>query len=154
MITFCQSSHFPENAILKEGATMPRKRFLLTFNPFIDCNGFLRVNRRLSRSPTLTYDEPLHKLFPHTRLLTRLYWEHMQSYLQCCASCGKSFGSLDLIRTVIHNCKICTIFRKNLGQQIMSSGKNHAISPSYSYWSRPCWTFWNYIIYWTWLPNY
>ena len=37
-----------------------------------------------------------------------------------------------LVRTVIHNCKICTIYRKNLGQQIMA-----ALSPERTTLTRP-----------------
>ena len=76
LIILCQSSHFPKYSILKDGVTLSRKSSLLTLNPFIDSNSFLRVNGRLSRSLTLTYHERLPKLLPYFGHFTRLYLEH------------------------------------------------------------------------------
>ena len=54
LIILCQSFHFPECSILNEGTALPRKSFLLSFNCIFYSNSFLKVNGRLSRSPTFT----------------------------------------------------------------------------------------------------
>ncbi|XP_065356199.1 uncharacterized protein LOC135950594 [Calliphora vicina] len=118
-----------ENMVESLCKPISSKSNLLTLNPFIDSNGFVRINGRLVRSPGLTYDDRYPKILPYAARFTRLFVEHVY---KCSAHGGHSLmlrlvrnefwapKLKNLIRTVIFNCKECTIYRKKTGQQIMA----------------------------------
>lgn len=141
LILACQQTYIPEYPQLSKGTPLSPKSSILTLNPFIDSNGFVRMNGRLSRSPGLTYDERFPKILPYSAPFTRLYVEHVH---KCSIHGGHSLvlrliriefwvpKLKNLIRTVINNCKECTIYRKKAGQQIMA-----ALPPERASLSRP-----------------
>ncbi|XP_065362051.1 uncharacterized protein LOC135955621 [Calliphora vicina] len=141
LILVCQKNYIPEYSLLSKGKPISSKSNLLTLNPFIDSNGFVRINGRLVRSPGLTYDERYPKILPYAARFTRLFVEHVH---KCSAHGGHSLllrlvrnefwvpKLKNLIRTVIFNCKECTIYRKKTGQQIMA-----ALPPERASLSRP-----------------
>ncbi|XP_037813774.1 uncharacterized protein LOC119604939 [Lucilia sericata] len=130
LVLVCQKNYIPEYSLLSKGKPISSKSNLLTLNPFIDSNGFVRINGRLTRSPGLTYDERYPKILPYAARFTRLFVEHVH---KCSAHGGHSLmlrlvrnefwvpKLKNLIRTVIFNCKECTIYRKKTGQQIMAA---------------------------------
>ncbi|XP_065365492.1 uncharacterized protein LOC135958516 [Calliphora vicina] len=141
LVLVCQKNYIPEYSLLSKGKPISSKSNLLTLNPFIDSNGFVRINGRLVRSPGLTYDERYPKILPYAARFTRLFVEHVH---KCSAHGGHSLmlrlvrnefwvpKLKNLIRTVIFNCKECTIYRKKTGQQIMA-----ALPPERASLSRP-----------------
>lgn len=141
LVTLCQRNYIPEYAQLAKGIPISPKSDLLTLNPFLDSSGIVRMNGRLTQSPGLTYDERFPKILPYSARFTRLYVEHVH---KCSVHGGNALmlrlvrtefwvpKLKNLIRTVIHSCKPCTIYRKKTGQQIMA-----ALPPERSSFSRP-----------------
>ncbi|XP_075150742.1 uncharacterized protein LOC142224843 [Haematobia irritans] len=141
LVVLCQRRHFPEYVALENNAQLSRKSPLLNFNPFIDSDGFMRMNGRLARSPTLTYDERFPKILPYDARFTRLYLE----YIHKNTVHGENALMLrlmrlefwvprlkNLVRTIIHNCRACVLFRKKTVDQIMA-----ALPPERTTLSRP-----------------
>ncbi|XP_037821303.1 uncharacterized protein LOC119610239 [Lucilia sericata] len=128
LVIMCQKLHFPEYEVLARGLSVSRKSNLLALNPFIDLEGTMRVNGRLSQSPTLTYDERFPKILPYNGKFTRLYLEliHKSSMH------GENSVLLRLMRIeywvpklknltklIVHNCKDCILQRHIRSKQIM-----------------------------------
>ncbi|XP_075167699.1 uncharacterized protein LOC142239821 [Haematobia irritans] len=130
LVVLCQRRHFPEYVALENNAQLSRKTPLLNFNPFIDSVGFMRMNGRLARCPTLTYDERFPKILPYDARFTKLYLE----YIHRNTVHGENSLMLrlmrlefwvprlkNLVRTIIHNCRACVLFRKKTVDQIMAA---------------------------------
>ncbi|XP_075156719.1 uncharacterized protein LOC142229996 [Haematobia irritans] len=129
LVVHCQRRHFPEYVALENNAQLSQKSPLLNLNPFIDSVGFMRMNGRLARSPTLTYDERFPKILPYDARFTRLYLE----YIHKNTVHGENSLMLrlmrlefwvprlkNLVRTIIHNCRACVLFPKKTVDQIMA----------------------------------
>lgn len=76
----CYRSRFSEYVSLENDSQISRKSPLLNFNPIIDSSGFMRMNGRLARSSTLTYDERFPKILPYNGRFTRMYLEYIHNY--------------------------------------------------------------------------
>ncbi|KAI8126852.1 Retrovirus-related Pol polyprotein from transposon 17.6 [Lucilia cuprina] len=128
LVIMCQKLHFPEYKVLARGLPVSRKSDLLALNPFIDPERTMRVNGRLSQSPTLTYDEKFPKILPYNGKFTRLYLEliHKSSIH------GENSVLLrlmhvefwvpklkNLTKFVVRNCKDCVLQRHIRSKQIM-----------------------------------
>lgn len=127
LVLVCQQNYIPEYNILSKGNPLSSKSKLFSLHPLIDSNGFVRINGRLV---SLTYDERYPKILLYAARFTHLYVEHVH---KCSLHGGHSLMLRliksdfwvpilkNLICTVIHNYKGCTIQRKKSGQQMMAT---------------------------------
>lgn len=141
LIILSQQFHFPEYDLLLKGEVLPRKSILLRFNPFIDADGFLRVNGRLSNSTCLTYNEKFPKILPYSGRFTRLYLELIHKYsvhgensllMRVMRSEFWVPKLRNLVKSVIHSCKVCVLHKHKQSRQLMAS-----LPPERSSLSRP-----------------
>ncbi|XP_075162828.1 uncharacterized protein LOC142235458 [Haematobia irritans] len=106
------------------------KSSLLALNPFVDDKGVMRMNGRLSRSPTLSYSERHPIILPYGCRFSKL----LVSFVHLVSIHGGNQLVLrilrieywiprvkNLVRTVIHNCKPCILERKRSCSQIMAA---------------------------------
>lgn len=130
LVKCCQNQNFPEYSMLSRGIEISKKSPLLTFNPFIDADGIMKINGRLSRCEMLSHDERFPKILPYYGRYTRLYIELLHRY----TIHGENSLLIrlvrmeywvpklkNLIKTVIFNCKTCIIHKHRQCQQIMAA---------------------------------
>ncbi|XP_065368859.1 uncharacterized protein LOC135961295 [Calliphora vicina] len=103
---------------------------LLTLTPFIDKNNIIRANGRLGSTSCLSYNERHPIILAYGSRLARLYVEFVHTLVhhggprlvlnivrqECWIIKVKN-----LIKTVIHNCKVCVLYRKKLQTQVMAA---------------------------------
>ncbi|XP_037827511.1 uncharacterized protein LOC119615570 [Lucilia sericata] len=125
-----QQIHFPKevNCLMKQ-KKLDSSSPLLTLTPFLDNNNIVRVNGRLCYTNSLSYNERHPIILAYNSRLARLYVEFIHKLVhhggprlvlnvvrqECWILKAKN-----LIKTVIHNCKICVLHRKKLQGQIMA----------------------------------
>ncbi|XP_037816477.1 uncharacterized protein LOC119606893 [Lucilia sericata] len=129
-IFLSQQSHFSDEfSCLSSKKKIDSRSPLLTLMPFLDKNGIIRANGRLGSTKCLSYNERHPVILAYTSRLARLYVEFVHNMVlhggprlvlnvvrqECWIIKAKN-----LIKTVIHNCKICVIHRKKLQNQIMA----------------------------------
>ncbi|XP_075157847.1 uncharacterized protein LOC142231112 [Haematobia irritans] len=120
--------YFDEFEHLSESKPLPAKSPLQCLNPFIDSNGVLRVNGRLVDS-SLPYNERYPIILPGNSRLCHLYLVHLHHFLahgECILMCRMSQTEFYIsrlkprIKSIIHKCKTCIIFKKKQCAQIMA----------------------------------
>ncbi|XP_017480900.1 PREDICTED: uncharacterized protein LOC108370149 [Rhagoletis zephyria] len=124
-----QETDFTTNIEEKSGGPIDAKSEILPLNPFIDKNGVLRTGGRLGASLDLAYNERYPIILPYNCRLSRLTVQFVQDV----SLHGENQLMLRLIRTqywipkvktmirsIIYNCKICTIFKKRSQNQLMA----------------------------------
>ncbi|XP_065354551.1 uncharacterized protein LOC135949022 [Calliphora vicina] len=131
LIKWTQQNHFPdEHKNLKLRQKISPNSSLLTLNPFMDRNGIIRANGRLAQSPALTYNERYPILLPHNSKLSRLLVEFThkitlhggnQLMIRVLRTEYWIFRLKPLVKSVIHNCKTCVLYKKQTQNQIMAS---------------------------------
>ncbi|XP_075150815.1 uncharacterized protein LOC142224922 [Haematobia irritans] len=91
---------------------------LLTLNPFLDTSGIMRSNGRLTKSPSLTFNERHPILIPHDCRLARLLVEHThestlhggsQLMIRILRTEFWIFRLKPLVKLVINHCQACLI---------------------------------------------
>lgn len=142
IILACQKLYFAnEYNLLSQNLEIPRKSPLLTFNPFLDSNGVMRINGRLSNSPMLNYEERYPILLPYHACYTRLFLSYMHKYslhgqnalLYRLMRLYYYVPRLKvLIKSTISQCRKCVIEKRQKSQQIMA-----ALPPERTTLSRP-----------------
>ncbi|XP_075163362.1 uncharacterized protein LOC142235997 [Haematobia irritans] len=114
---------------------------LLTLNPFVDTFGIMRSNGRLTKSPSLTFNERHPILIPHDCRLARLLVEHThkstlhggsQLMIRILRTEFWIFRLKPLVKFVINHCKTCILYKKHTRNQIMAS-----LPPERSTFTRP-----------------
>ncbi|XP_073820169.1 uncharacterized protein [Musca autumnalis] len=119
-----------EYKLLQTSTRLPPSSSLLTLNPFIDSSGLIRANGRLVQSPALTYNERHPILLPYVSKLSQLLVEFThkitlhggnQLMTRVLRSEFWIFKLKVLVKKTIHNCKICTLYKKHSQNQIMAS---------------------------------
>lgn len=106
-------------------------------NPFIDCNGILRVGGRLSQS-NLTYDQQHQIIVPKGHFSKLLLIQIHQLNLHCgpqimLSTARQRFwilGARSQTRTIIHDCVRCFKQRPRLLQQLMGDLPQSRANPS------------------------
>lgn len=103
---------------------------LLSLNPFLDAEGVMRICGRLEYSSALSYDERHPILVPYncqfSRLLIR-FIHHIslhggnQLVLRLVRTNYWIPKVQNLIKTTIHNCKPCVLYKKKCQKQLMSA---------------------------------
>ena len=73
LIIICQRMYLSEYELLSKGLPLPSKSSLLSLNPFIDSDGFVRMNGRLIQAPQLAYNERYTKILPYEGIFTKLF---------------------------------------------------------------------------------
>ncbi|XP_065368817.1 uncharacterized protein LOC135961248 [Calliphora vicina] len=139
MIIASQRLYFEnEYNLLSQSQEIPRKSSLLTFNPFLDSTGIMRINGRLANSPSLNYDERYPILLPYHSRYTRLFLTYLHKYslhgqnalLYRLMRLYYYVPKLKtLLKTIISQCRTCVIQKR---QQIMA-----ALPPERTTLSRP-----------------
>ncbi|XP_065362180.1 uncharacterized protein LOC135955751 [Calliphora vicina] len=142
MIIASQRLYFEnEYNLLSQSQEIPRKSSLLTFNPFLDSTGIMRINGRLANSPSLNYDERYPILLPYHARYTRLFLSYLHKYslhgqnalLYRLMRLYYYVPKLKtLIKTIISQCRTCVIQKRQKSQQIMA-----ALPPERTTLSRP-----------------
>ncbi|XP_017465091.1 PREDICTED: uncharacterized protein LOC108358328 isoform X2 [Rhagoletis zephyria] len=131
LIILAQMKHFlEEQRCLTSKTPISPKSKLLTLNPFLDCQGIMRVNGRLANSLILSYNEKHPILLPYScsfsRLLVHLIHNISlhggnQLMLRLLRQQYWIPKAKNLIKTVIHNCRTCVIHKKRNQSQIMAA---------------------------------
>ncbi|XP_059217410.1 uncharacterized protein LOC131994651 [Stomoxys calcitrans] len=131
LIVATQKHYFVEeySSLTQKKRLSPRSS-LLPFNPFIDRKGVIRSNGRLVQSPALTYSERHPILIPYDSRFALLLVEFVhkvsmhggnQLMTRLIRTEFWIFRLKQLIKKVIHNCRVCTLYRLKTQTQIMSS---------------------------------
>lgn len=121
LIKIYQQNYYSEEyGKLKAGNSIDSKSELLPLNPFIDKDGIIRAGGRLGASQDLAYNERHPIIIPYNCRLSRL----IVSFIHQVSLHGENQLMLRLIRTqywiprvknliksTIHNCKVCTIYK-------------------------------------------
>ncbi|XP_061392123.1 uncharacterized protein LOC133327612 [Musca vetustissima] len=125
-----QKQYFSKDyASLTAKTRLSPKSPLICLNPFLDQAGIIRANGRLGSTTCLTYNERHPVILAYESRIARLYVEFVHKItchggirlvmttvrLECWVIRLKS-----LVKSVIHNCKVCVLHRQKLMQQIMS----------------------------------
>ncbi|XP_075167809.1 uncharacterized protein LOC142239965 [Haematobia irritans] len=126
-----QRAHYPdEYGCLMEKKPLGSRSSLLSLNPFLDEEGVMRLNGRLSRCPTLSYSERHPIIVPYNSRFARL----LVKYVHDISIHGGNQLVLrlirieywiprltSLIRSTINRCKRCLLDRKKSCTQIMAA---------------------------------
>lgn len=126
-----QQQHFGnEFECLTTKKNISSRSSLLALTPFMDKNNLIRANGRLGSTTCLTYNERHPIILAYECRLSRLYVEfihkltlhggHRLTLNMIRQECW-IIRAKNLIKTVIHNCKVCVLQRKQLQTQIMST---------------------------------
>ncbi|XP_075157510.1 uncharacterized protein LOC142230767 [Haematobia irritans] len=126
-----QKAYFPEEYFnLFNGHPLRKTSSLLSLNPFLDEDGLMRVGGRLSNANFIPFNERHPVILPYdckfSRLLTCFIHEitlHGGNQLMLRVFRSEFWipRAKNIIRYVIGNCKVCTIFARRSRTQIMSS---------------------------------
>ena len=113
---------------LSNAQPISNKSSLKTLNPFLDSDGIMRVNGRLSQS-SLPYNERFPKILPGNSRLCQLYLTNLHLLLlhaecnQMCRMIQTEFYISRLkvrVKKTIRNCKRCIIYKQSQCSQIMA----------------------------------
>ncbi|XP_036346632.1 uncharacterized protein LOC118755947, partial [Rhagoletis pomonella] len=129
LIIICQKQHYgQEYSSLRSAKLISPKSEILSLNPYIDKENIIRTGGRLGKSLDLAYNERHPIILPYNSNLSRL----IVQFVHKVSLHGENQLMLRLIRTqywiprvqnmiksTIHNCKICTIYRKRSQTQLM-----------------------------------
>ncbi|XP_075163061.1 uncharacterized protein LOC142235687 [Haematobia irritans] len=142
LIIVCQKAFYPnEYSCLNSKKSISKSSPLLNLNPFVDNEGFMRVCGRLESSPNLTYSERHPIILPYgcqySRLLIKFIHDITlhggnQLLLRLVRTQYWIPKVQNLIKTTIHNCKICVLYKRRCQQQLMA-----ALPPERCEFSRP-----------------
>ncbi|XP_075162992.1 uncharacterized protein LOC142235614 [Haematobia irritans] len=131
LIIVTQKHYFAEEYLaLTQKKRLSPSSSILSFNPFIDSKGVLRSNGRLVQSPALTYGECHPILIPYDSRFALLFVEFVhkvtmhggnQLMIRVIRSEFWIFRVKQLVKKVIHNCRICSIHRHRTQTKIMAS---------------------------------
>ena len=124
LIQIAQKVGFPNeyNTLIKK-ENLCSSSSLLCYNPFIDAKGLLRVSGRLVSAPNMSYDEKHPIILPYNCQLSRLLvlfihgitlHEGNQLMLRLIRLQFAIPRVKNLIKSVIHRCKVCVLFKQNI----------------------------------------
>ncbi|XP_059221574.1 uncharacterized protein LOC131996139 [Stomoxys calcitrans] len=131
IIKLAQMHQYPnEYRKLSQKELIPTSSSLSNLNPFIDKNGLMRVCSRIAGSESLTYDEKYPIILPYHSTFSRLLLRFIHTItlhggnnlmlrmlrLQFWMPRAKN-----LIKSTVHNCKICVIAKHKLQKQLMGT---------------------------------
>ncbi|XP_075162812.1 uncharacterized protein LOC142235440 [Haematobia irritans] len=121
--------YFPEYSALQSRNPISLKSRLLTLNPFLDENQFLRVNGRLANAD-ISYNERHPIILPEKSRFCKLFIDfthkitlHAEHQIMLRAI-RQEFYVIRLknsVRHCIRNCRTCTIYKNRVKHQIMAA---------------------------------
>lgn len=125
-----QKQYFSKDyACLTAKTRLSPKSPLICLNPFLDQAGIIRANGRLGSTTCLTYNERHPVILAYESRIARLYVEFVHK-ITCHGGIRLVMTTVrlecwvirlkNLVKSVIHNCKVCVLHRQKLMQQIMS----------------------------------
>jgi hypothetical protein len=127
-----------EKADLMEKGTLSRKSSLLSLNPFLDGNQFLRVGGRLENS-VLTFDQQHPLILPKGHHITKLIIEDIHKK-NAHASCQLLLSLIrqkfwipvarNVLRRIIHKCLTCLRLKATTATQLMGQLPEVRVKPS------------------------
>ncbi|XP_029055098.2 uncharacterized protein LOC114882376 [Osmia bicornis bicornis] len=133
-----QIFHFSDEiSAIKSGAQLPKASKLKSLNPFVDDDGLLRVGGRLENSP-FSYEEKHPVILPRHRISDLIV---EQAHRRCLhggsqltlRAVRQQFWILNarnLVKSVVHNCVICTRYRAKPISQQMGELPKARVTPS------------------------
>ncbi|XP_052753934.1 uncharacterized protein LOC128201320 [Galleria mellonella] len=119
-----------EYGCLKSGKPIDAKSEIISLNPFLDKDEVMRTRGRLGASLDLQYNERHPIILPYNCVLSRLIIQfihqvslHGENQLMLRLTRAQYWipRVKNLIRSIIHNCKTCTIFKKRAQTQLMGA---------------------------------
>ncbi|XP_075151218.1 uncharacterized protein LOC142225329 [Haematobia irritans] len=131
LILLTQAKYFP-NVVesLRKKEMLSKSCAILNLNPFLDEIGIIRAFGRLAYSPSLSYDERYPIILPYNGHLSRLIVKF--THLLCLHGGNQQVLNLvrlqfwipklkNLIKSIIHQCKVCVLYKKKLQKQLMAA---------------------------------
>ncbi|XP_075150778.1 uncharacterized protein LOC142224886 [Haematobia irritans] len=131
LVSICQKAYYPnEYLALSSKKSIPSTSPLLNLNPFIDPEGVMRICGRLEASPALSYNERHPIILPYACQYSRLLIKFIH---RICLHGGNHLMLRlvrqqywiprvhNLIKTTIHHCKPCVIYKKKCQHQLMAA---------------------------------
>lgn len=131
LIIVTQKVNFAEEYhALIENRPLPKKSTILSLSPFLDEQRVIRVGGRLSKCPTLSYNEKYPIILPYNCHFSQLIvqFAHKTSLhggnsllLRLLRMRFWILKAKNLIRKTIRNCKECLLYKKQSQSQIMGT---------------------------------
>lgn len=131
LIIVCQKAWYSrEYHALSRKTQICSSSSLLSLNPFLDAKGVMRICGRLESAPGLSYDERHPIILPYDCQFSRLlvqFVHHIslhggnQLVLRLLRTSYWIPRVQSLIRTTIHKCKPCVLYRKKCQKQLMAA---------------------------------
>lgn len=142
LIVTSQKASFPEEYhALSDNKPIPKSSSLLNLNPFIDKDGLMRLCGRLEYSVNFSYNEKHPILIAYNAQYSRLLVKFIhqislhggnQLVLRLIRTNYWISKVQNLIKSTIHNCKPCVLYKQRCQKQLMS-----ALPPERTELSRP-----------------
>ncbi|XP_073821196.1 uncharacterized protein [Musca autumnalis] len=142
LISLIQKVCYPNDYMaLSTKGSLSSKSQLLSLNPILDSEGVMRVCGRLVSSPDLSEDERRPILLPYKCQFSRLLVTFLHEY---CLHGGNQLvlklirskywipKAKNLVKTIIHRCKPCVLYKHRCQKQLMA-----ALPPERTQFSRP-----------------
>ncbi|XP_075156162.1 uncharacterized protein LOC142229484 [Haematobia irritans] len=131
LIVLSQVKYFPDvHEALLQKKTIPKSSSINSLNPFLDGHGIIRAFGRLAYSPALSYNERYPIILPYNCPFSRL----LVQFTHVLSLHGGNQQVLNIVRlqfwipklknlikTIIHKCKICVLHRRKLQTQLMAA---------------------------------
>ncbi|XP_075151010.1 uncharacterized protein LOC142225121 [Haematobia irritans] len=131
LIMLAQKYAYPnEYKNLTQSKVIPPSSSISNLNPFLDSTGLMRVCSRIAGSESLTYNEQYPIILPYNSNFSRLLLKFIH---QITLHGGNNLmlrmlrlqfwipKAKNLIKSTIHNCKICVISKHKLQKQLMGT---------------------------------
>lgn len=129
LISLAQIQFFKEEYdSLTQARPIPDKSSLKSLNPYMDSQNIMRVNGRLTEAP-LPFNESHPIILPGKSRFCHLYLAHLHQYLmhaECSLMCRMTQTEFYIsrlkrkVKSIIRDCKTCTIFKQRQCSQIMA----------------------------------
>ncbi|XP_075162794.1 uncharacterized protein LOC142235427 [Haematobia irritans] len=118
--SICQKAYYQnEYLALSSKKSIPSTSPLLNLNPFIDPEGVMRICGRLEASPSLSYNEKHPIILPYACQYSRLLIKFIHRIIVRQQYWIPRVHNL--IKTTLHHCKPCVIYKKKCQNQLMAA---------------------------------
>ncbi|XP_075158007.1 uncharacterized protein LOC142231277 [Haematobia irritans] len=132
LIMLAQKKFFPkEYQALSQKRDVPKTSSILNLNPFLDSNGLIRSLGRLVYSPSLDYDEKHPIILSYHSYFTKLLVQFTHVHVSLHGGNQEVVNLIrmqywvprlrNLVKSVIHSCKICVLHKKKTLSQMMAA---------------------------------
>ncbi|XP_033231544.1 uncharacterized protein LOC117182564, partial [Belonocnema kinseyi] len=137
-IRYVQSQLFAHDiTFLKNGESLSAKSPLKRLNPFIECNGIIRLGGRLRQSKLSLYQESPAILPKHvisTLVLEQFHRNLLHAGIQLTLYMARTkywvIGARSEVRTIVHRCLVCVRDKAKTETQLMGELPTPRVTPS------------------------